>query len=62
MVNRAGENSKSWFRSERFYHTGDGWWFQTREGVEEGPYISIEEAERELCLYIRHANDTFRAV
>ena len=54
MEARAGEASKSWFRSERFYHTGDGWWFLTRENAEFGPFISQKDAEQELCLYIRN--------
>lgn len=56
MEFRAGEDAKSWFRSDRFYHTGDGWWFQTRENLEQGPFRSHKEAEQELCLYIRRAN------
>lgn len=56
MQIRKGEETKSWFRSDRFYHTADGWWFQTREHTELGPYDSHKEAESELCLYIRRLN------
>lgn len=61
MKLRAGEVSKAWFRSDRFYHTPDGWWFQTRENTEEGPFASHKDAENELCLYIRQ-NNTFIGV
>jgi hypothetical protein len=56
MPNRHGEKSKAWFRCERYYHTADGWWFQTRELTEKGPFTSEHEAEMELCLYIRKVN------
>ena len=56
MQVRTGEDRKSWFRSDRFYHTDDGWWFQTREHTELGPFNSHKEAESELCLYIRRLN------
>ncbi len=50
---RSGEGSKPWFRSERYYHTNDRWWFLTREKTEEGPFSSQQEAENELILYVR---------
>lgn len=54
---RSGEAKKTWFRSERYFHSGDGWFFITRENTQEGPYNSHKEAENELNLYIRHLND-----
>ena len=42
-----------WFSSERFVSSGGKWFFITREETQEGPYETIEEAERELMLYIR---------
>ena len=56
MRTHAGEAARPWFRSERYYHTGEGWWFMTRENKEEGPFTSQHEAENELILYIRHTN------
>ena len=55
---RTGETNKSWFRSERFSHVNDEWFFTTREFTEEGPFESKQDAEMELLLYIRHSNDT----
>ncbi len=56
MRTRTGEASRSWFRSERYYHTGDGWWFSTREDSELGPFHSQNEAESEFVMYIRKIN------
>jgi uncharacterized protein DUF6316 len=56
MRTRTGEAARPWFRSERYYHTGDGWWFMTRENTELGPFGSQNEAENELVLYIRQIN------
>ncbi|ARU54986.1 MAG: DUF6316 family protein [Pseudomonadales bacterium] len=57
MVVRAGEKDKTWFRGDRFYSIQGEWYFTTREGSEEGPFGSKKEAEMELLLYIRHADD-----
>ncbi len=57
MLVRAGEIKKTWFRSDRFFHTDNGWFFITRENTQEGPFYSQKEAESELTLYIRHLNE-----
>jgi hypothetical protein len=54
---RGGEESKSWFRSDRMLHVNENWYFVTRENTQEGPFSSRNEAENELTLYIRQAND-----
>lgn len=56
MRTRTGEAARPWFRSDRYYHTGEGWWFMTRENQELGPFISQYEAENELVLYVRQVN------
>ncbi len=56
MRTRSGEAARPWFRSERYYHTGEGWWFMTRENKELGPFNSQNEAEIELVLYVRQVN------
>ena len=58
MSVRTGETNKRWFRNERFSHVNDEWFFTTREFTEEGPFFSKQDAEMELLLYIRHANDS----
>lgn len=57
MSVRVGEQDKSWFRSDRMLHVNDQWYFVTREMTEEGPFATKREAEMELNLYIRHANN-----
>ncbi len=52
MQVRVGESEKTWFRSDRFLRTANGWYFLTREQTQEGPYQSKAEAERELDYYI----------
>ena len=50
-VSRSNEDPRIWFRSERVYLAGDKeWFFQTREGVDVGPYESQFEAEIEAGL------------
>lgn len=41
---REGEPGRKWYRSERFYQIDDAWFLSTREGVNIGPYKSLEEA------------------
>ena len=50
-VNRDNEQARVWFRSERVFLSGSSdWYFQTREGVDVGPYESQFEAEIEAGL------------
>jgi len=57
MVVRKGEQERNWFRSKRFEVINGQWYFQTREGTMEGPFDSMQEAQMELLLYLRHADD-----
>lgn len=54
---RSGESDKNWFRSERFMHVNNKWYYVTREFTQEGPFESKADAERELHLYIRYETD-----
>lgn len=50
-VSRSREESRVWFRSERVFFAGDSqWYFQTREGMDVGPYECQFEAEIEAGL------------
>lgn len=53
MTSRDGEDEKTRFRSDRFFCEGGQWFFSTREGTMRGPYVSRDEAERELSMYLR---------
>ena len=43
-ANRNGEKGKIPQRQERFFQTEDYWYYTTREGVDIGPFDSIEDA------------------
>jgi len=50
-VARSEEQERVWFRSERVFLSGESeWYFQTREGVDVGPYDTQFEAEVEAGL------------
>ncbi len=50
-VSRANEQARVWFRSDRVFFAGDNqWYFQTREGIDVGPYDTQSEAEIEAGL------------
>ncbi|EON91174.1 hypothetical protein MARLIPOL_15302 [Marinobacter lipolyticus SM19] len=54
---RRGEQERNWFRSDRFTTINGQWFFQTREGTFEGPFDSVNEAQMELMLFLRHSED-----
>lgn len=54
---RRGEQEKIWFRSERFTVINGQLFFQTREDRFEGPFDTVLEADLDLMLYLRHADD-----
>ena len=56
MDNRAGETSATHFRTERYFCSNGEWYFLTRGGGQQGPYINKEEMEAELLLFIREQN------
>lgn len=49
---------KPFQRSSRFFHvmSGDeniaGWYFHTREGIDHGPYLTMEEAQHHCASFI----------
>ena len=68
-VSRNEEQARVWFRSERvFLSAGSEWYFQTREGVDVGPYDTQFEAEveagllKELLLNCADAGAVERAI
>lgn len=42
--NRNGENGSVPLRHERFFQTDDYWYYHTREGIDIGPFDSMEDA------------------
>ena len=53
LQHRAGETQNIPFRNERYFCANGVWFFETRGGKQEGPFISKNEMEGELLLYIR---------
>ena len=45
------------FRASRFFKGGDQWYFQSREGGNQGPFGSREEAQCALTTYTRVFKD-----
>ena len=45
------------FRASRFFKGGDQWYFQSREGGNQGPFDSREEAQCALTTYTRVFKD-----
>jgi hypothetical protein len=51
IVSRGNEQQRTWFRSYRvFLSNGSDWYFQTREGIDVGPYENQSEAEIDAGL------------
>jgi len=49
---RNGEVQRTFFRCDRIYQAGGQWYFSTREGTEEGPFESHDDAEKAVTLYV----------
>lgn len=50
---RNGEETHIPFRTQRYFCVNGTWYFQTRGGGQQGPFVSKEEMEAELLLFIR---------
>ena len=49
---RDGEDpSLARFRANRLFTSGAAWYFSTREGRDQGPFISKEQAEKAISEY-----------
>lgn len=62
MDTRTGEDSATHFRTERYFCSNGEWYFLTRGGGQEGPYINKEEMEGELLLYLREQSMVSNAI
>ena len=52
-VRNTDKEPRKWFRSSRFFQDGGHWYFYTREGSMEGPFLLLEQAEQRLAEYIK---------
>ena len=53
---RQGEKKGNWRRSRRFFSHEGKWYFQTREGIDVGPYKTSFDAEVESRVLISKLN------
>lgn len=54
---RKGEEDQGTrFRTDRFVHNGEKWYYETREGTTEGPFRTRLEAEEHLRTYVKLIN------
>lgn len=53
---RAGESKSIPFRNARYFCVNGVWFFETRGGKQEGPFLTKNEMEGELLMYIREQN------
>jgi hypothetical protein len=49
---RKGEARGFPFRSERMFSVGHEWFYATREGIDQGPFLSRNQAENALSSFI----------
>jgi len=55
-THRSGEQGAVPFRTGRFFNIDSNWYFSCREGRDQGPFDSRDDAEAALTLYIREIN------
>ncbi len=58
MGERTGDDGADHSQTERFYESNSKWYFKTREGEDQGPFMSRKEAESGLAAYVRHKLET----
>ncbi len=61
---RSGETKSIPFRTERYFCSNGVWYFEIRGGGQKGPFVSKQEMQGELVLFIRDQvllNSSFRA-
>ena len=54
---RAGETVEGTSRAPRFFCIFDQWYFSTRENLQVGPFPSLDDAELELLIFLRHVDE-----
>ena len=52
MQNRQGEHNNAFYRSRRLCKVNGQWYFETREGMQFGPYERESEAKCALAIFI----------
>lgn len=57
MQFRSGEVVATQFRTKRYFCISGEWYFSSRENLQLGPFPSLDDAEIELMLFLRHVNE-----
>ena len=52
MGHRIGENGLLPFRTSRVFNVGTEWFFAVRDGKDCGPFENMQDAEKELNLFL----------
>ena len=53
MKRATDEGEKTYFRTERLFMSDGQYWFATREGIDQGPFATVGDAEAALRHYIQ---------
>jgi hypothetical protein len=53
MKRTGDEGQKSYFRTDRLFLSNGEYFFSTREGVDQGPYATRDDAEKALRHYLQ---------
>ena len=57
MEYRAGEAGTENSRTPRYFCISGQWYFSSRENLQMGPFPSLDDAEMELLMFLRHVNE-----
>jgi hypothetical protein len=56
--NRTGEHGRVPDRTDRFFIKNDYWYYTTREGVDIGPFDTLEDAAQGVQEFVEFVSDT----
>jgi hypothetical protein len=61
MPRKTDKDKKVYFQMDRFVQQNGEWFYDSREGVQRGPFETREDAEADLVFYILecHKKDNF---
>ena len=54
---RAGEAGTKNSRTPRYFCISGQWYFSSRENLQMGPFSSLDDAEMELLMFLRHVGE-----
>lgn len=57
MDYRAGETGTGNSRTPRYFCISGQWYFSSRENLQMGPFPSMDDAEMELLMFLRHVDE-----